>query len=796
MGILINTGFDLGSSSPIDNRTVKNTTDERDALISDGLVYENLKVYCKDTQKEYRWTGTEWETVDGGSGGTAIDDTQASNTTTYSSNKITDLITEATAGKDLGNLLIVDNASEMSTLATKDNLGKSVLYTGDDTSSYTKGETYELYWNAITINYLNFAYSPTVKLNFVKIQEILGSRTSLTVTGEYGYQGQATWNITTNIGMSGGGIGNYGITSPNSVFTVGDKFSYTYNNSNKDSYKWIPVYTKPSRILSKEWYNIDTPIIYDGVERSYKRGRIYKLSSDNITISSSNTEISNLTIDKKKFINNCDLRGTITFTWHSSGKYFTRVQDYDSYTTQYTKEQLNNWGITYSGDITTNGSSIVIKTSKDSSISNWVWKDVTDIVEVPTKTSELTNDSNYQTAKQVNSAVTTEIAKVETELKGNIEELSSNLGELEKNVKFDADDLNTVYVPNKTITVRTNKNTKNLPQSSAVNFLVTSFAYIEGQYCRITQYCYENSENLSCATYVRRGISNAGESSITWSDWQELATMDKVADIPNSELTNMNTKLAQLENTVNQVVKKTDITNTIDINSSGMKIPNVKAIYDDIIEGKVIDQTVIDKYGTEILKYPLGIWRIGNDSVSTKFSDLPVKTSGRIEITSVDANINKTPWNSTWSYRTYTFETHSGMNYLRKLSNGGTAGVIENDTGWQKVCVTSVADVPNTVIVSENTKVKLNSNCYYTVINGVCYVILWGFQSTSEGKYLVNTSMPKTKLTMHGVCTYGSNGYEGGCAYVFYDGNGSNKLYIEVKTTEPLYGSFSYPVAE
>lgn len=63
MGILINTGFDVGSSNPIDSRTVKNTTDERDALISDGLVYENLKVYCKDTQKEYRWTGTEWEQI-------------------------------------------------------------------------------------------------------------------------------------------------------------------------------------------------------------------------------------------------------------------------------------------------------------------------------------------------------------------------------------------------------------------------------------------------------------------------------------------------------------------------------------------------------------------------------------------------------------------------------------------------------------------------------------------------------------------------------------------------------------
>ena len=69
--ILVNVGFDVGSSSPIDSRTVKNTTDERDALVYAGKVYENLKVYCKDTQKEYRWTGTEWE-ISSSSSGTDI----------------------------------------------------------------------------------------------------------------------------------------------------------------------------------------------------------------------------------------------------------------------------------------------------------------------------------------------------------------------------------------------------------------------------------------------------------------------------------------------------------------------------------------------------------------------------------------------------------------------------------------------------------------------------------------------------------------------------------------------------
>ena len=135
----------------------------------------------------------------------------------------------------------------------------------------------------------------------------------------------------------------------------------------------------------------------------------------------------------------------------------------------------------------------------------------------------------------------------------------------------------------------------------------------------------------------------------------------------------------------NEVVKKTDITDTIDINSNGTKIPTVKAIYNDVIEGKVIDQTVIDTYGTEILKYPLGIWRISSDSLSDKFSDLPVKTSGRIEITSIDSDTNKNPWDNNWGYRTYNFETYKTANYFRKLSSEGTAGVIKHDTGWQEI---------------------------------------------------------------------------------------------------------------
>ena len=124
----------------------------------------------------------------------------------------------------------------------------------------------------------------------------------------------------------------------------------------------------------------------------------------------------------------------------------------------------------------------------------------------------------------------------------------------------------------------------------------------------------------------------------------------------------------QIENKVNE-----QVTNEV-----------VKDIYNDIIEGEEIDQTVIDKYGTEILKYPLGKWRIVKNSISDKFSDLPVKTSGRIEITSIDVDINKNPWNNSWCYRAYNFETHNDTNYLRKLNSGDIAGV-SYDTGWQKI---------------------------------------------------------------------------------------------------------------
>ena len=374
--------------------------------------------------------------------------------------------------------------------------------------------------------------------------------------------------------------------------------------------------------------------------------------------------------------------------------------------------------------------------------------------EIPNATSDLTNDSNFATQ----SFVTNKIAEAQLD-SGNVD-LSGYATKDELNAKA-----NISAIPTKTSQLTNDSGYLTaIPEEYIPETELTDKGYLTSH------------QDIS-------GLQPKTDNNLATTSKKVVGAINEVKDKVDLKANN------------SEVVKKTDITDTIDINSSDIKIPNVKAIYNDIIEGKIIDQTVIDTYGTEILKYPLGKWRISDDSLVKKFSDLPVKTSGRIEITSIVADINKNPWNDSWAYRTYNFETYSEMNFFRKLSSVDTAGV-KHDTGWRRVCTTTVADVPNTVIVSEDIIVNLNSNCYYTVINGVCYVTLWGFTCTGAGQYVVNSSMPKTKLTMKGVCTYGSSGYVGGCAYVLHDGKGNNKLYIEVKSTnEPLYGTFSYPVA-
>ena len=106
----------------------------------------------------------------------------------------------------------------------------------------------------------------------------------------------------------------------------------------------------------------------------------------------------------------------------------------------------------------------------------------------------------------------------------------------------------------------------------------------------------------------------------------------------------------------------------------------------------VITSDIITKYGTEILKYPVGTWRIANVNIANQFTDLPLKdTAAVIEIGSIDPN--RSPYENTYGYRHYTFKASlDGIIYIRTTNSGDTAGTLNRDTGWLKIATQTDLD--------------------------------------------------------------------------------------------------------
>ena len=77
-GIKLSTGFDLNSQSPLDNREVFETIEERDALPSINL-YEGLTCYVKETKENYQYIDGNWTIKNGGIERISYGDTEPSN---------------------------------------------------------------------------------------------------------------------------------------------------------------------------------------------------------------------------------------------------------------------------------------------------------------------------------------------------------------------------------------------------------------------------------------------------------------------------------------------------------------------------------------------------------------------------------------------------------------------------------------------------------------------------------------------------------------------------------------------
>ncbi len=242
-----------------------------------------------------------------------------------------------------------------------------------------------------------------------------------------------------------------------------------------------------------------------------------------------------------------------------------------------------------------------------------------------------------------------------------------------------------------------------------------------------------------------------------------------------------------------EVVKKADMSTTIDSTSTDDTVPTNKTIFNNCVRVK----DLIYSYTDALTTLEEVIISILNNTNPQQFK--PGVYSGMIA------------------------STHSGGgdlgswkgNYILTVSHNGaygTSGIINTQSKsfsiqyalnkWiiKRLCATSVVDVPVTTITNNlvSTKVTFqaaDSNAYLYVKNGTCYVSIWDVTILEEANLEVLFNNAPKAAFMVGCALH--NGYES-FGHVFVTTNST-----EIRLNAPSglagksgYCSFSYPVAE
>ena len=132
------------------------------------------------------------------------------------------------------------------------------------------------------------------------------------------------------------------------------------------------------------------------------------------------------------------------------------------------------------------------------------------------------------------------------------------------------------------------------------------------------------------------------------------------------------------------------------------------------------------------------------------------------------------------------------------MESGDTAGVV-SDTGWQRVCTTSVEDT-SLKKLKNSSDINSDADITYIVKNGMCNVSVNTLSSTKmeTGNITLTTGLPIPAITS---CWYSlstnSNATTAPLQNLLIRVDPSGNL-IAYKGTNNVnyFGSFSYPVAE
>ena len=231
------------------------------------------------------------------------------------------------------------------------------------------------------------------------------------------------------------------------------------------------------------------------------------------------------------------------------------------------------------------------------------------------------------------------------------------------------------------------------------------------------------------------------------------------------------------------VVKKTDIVTTIDATSTDDKVPTAKAMYN---KSKNKIASVPD--GTDIIAY--------TDSISKEEVTETVRIMNSVNSPYGVDNTNNDFYYTIYNIldskfkRVVAYDIRKNDMYMI-MKNGG------NWTKWQRVCTTSVADVPLTTVSLDSSKF-LNGHFNYEVKNGICYVYINALnaKTTFVGYDISPSPMPKPSgglVTAPIVCDY--NGATIGLFYIDANYNSRPRCHIFAASLNG-YVTFSYTVAE
>ena len=226
-----------------------------------------------------------------------------------------------------------------------------------------------------------------------------------------------------------------------------------------------------------------------------------------------------------------------------------------------------------------------------------------------------------------------------------------------------------------------------------------------------------------------------------------------------------------------EVVKKTDIVTTIDKTSTNDKIPTAKAIYNN-----PKNKIPVISNGTDIFAYA--------DSIE-EYVTITVKLMNGVN-SPYGANVNNDFY--------YTIINMPSVNYKRIVAYDIRKNVIymnikHVDWGtWQRVCTTSIADVPKTNITFDNTTnySVVGNESQYFIKNGICTMVLHVKCNIPVG-WVTVANIPKAR-DLH--CYQQLSNLDGtGFMRCSIRTNGKLELSRGAAGTEYI-GTFSYPVAE